>query len=127
MGVRKYSSIMKKVFVAEDDQAIQEIITIILEGENYKVIVSDHGDKVIDEIVQEKPSLILLDIWLSGHDGGKIAKRLKSQEATKDIPIIIISANNATEKIAQAVGADGFLLKPFNIDDLVAIVKKHAA
>lgn len=116
---------MKKIFVAEDDLAIQEIITIILEGEQYTTILTDTGEGIHEKIQLHEPSLVLLDIWLSGHDGGKIAKKLKSDSTTKHIPVIMISANNETEKIANEVGANGFLQKPFNIDDLLQIVKKH--
>ncbi len=68
---------------------------------------------------------MLLDIWLGGSDGGKIAKTVKSNKQTKHIPVIMISANNETEKITKEAGADDYLLKPFNIDDLLHIVRKH--
>lgn len=116
---------MKKIFIAEDDQSIQDIIKIILEGEQYITVVTDTGDGIHEKIQTHAPSLILLDIWLSGHDGGKIAKKLKADVSTQHIPVIMISANNETEKIAKEVGANDFLQKPFNIDDLLQIVKKH--
>lgn len=117
----------QKIFVAEDDRAILDIITIILEGDGYVVETTDSGENIAKKITSYEPHLILLDIWLSGHDGGVIAKQLKSENTTKQIPVIMISANNETEKIAKAVGADGFLQKPFNIDDLLQIVKTHVA
>lgn len=116
----------KKILVAEDDTAILEVIKIILEGEGYEIISTDEKDTIFKLISSHNPGLILLDIWLSGHDGGKIAKYLKSNTDTKHIPVIMISANNDTEKISIESGADGFLLKPFDIDDLLKIVKKHA-
>ena len=116
----------KKILVAEDDQAILEVIKIILEGEGFEIVSTDEQDTVHVLIAQHNPSLILLDIWLSGYDGGKIAKHLKSKSDTKHIPIIMISANNETPQISKESGADGFLLKPFDIDDLLNIVKKYA-
>lgn len=115
----------KKILVAEDDTAILEVIKIILEGESYEIISTDDKETIYKLIKSHNPSLILLDIWLSGHDGGKIAKNLKSSIHTKHIPLIMISANNETEKITKESGADAFLLKPFDIDDLIKIVKKH--
>ena len=115
----------KKILVAEDDRAILEVVKIILEQEGYKTLFADREEVIRSTIRDHKPDLILLDIWLGGSDGGKIAKSIKSDKHTKHIPIIMISANNETEKITKEAGAYGFLLKPFNIDDLLQIVRKH--
>jgi DNA-binding response OmpR family regulator len=115
----------KKILIAEDDTAILEVIKIILEGEGYEIHSTDEKDTIYKLISEHNPNLILLDIWLSGHDGGKIARHLKSKKETKHIPVIIISANNETAKITKESGADDYLLKPFDIDDLLKIVKKH--
>jgi CheY-like chemotaxis protein len=115
----------KKILIAEDDKAIIEVVKIILENEGYIIIATDREEAIYDALKEHTPDLILLDIWLSGEDGGQIAKHLKEKEDTKHIPIVIMSANNETEKITKDAGADDFLLKPFNIDDLLYIVKKH--
>jgi CheY-like chemotaxis protein len=117
---------MKKILVAEDDPGILEVIKIILEGEGYEIISTDDQETVHSLINDHMPKLILLDIWLSGYDGGKIAKHLKTKPETKHIPIVMISANNETPKIAKEAGADDYLLKPFDIDDLLRIVKKYS-
>lgn len=116
----------KKILIAEDDTAILEVMKIILEGEKYEIISTDDKNTIYSLVLSQKPSLILLDIWLSGYDGGKIAKTLKANNETKNIPLIMISANNETEKITKESGANDFLLKPFDIDDLINIVKKYA-
>jgi len=118
---------MKKILVAEDDKSILEVIKIILEGEGYQIYSTDEKDTIFSIIEKNRPSLILLDIWLSGYDGGLIAKDLKSKNRTKDIPLIMISANNDTPKITKEVGADDYLQKPFDIDKLLDLVKKHAS
>ena len=115
----------KNILIAEDDRAIIEVVKIILENEGYIVTATDREEAIYEALKDHSPDLILLDIWLSGEDGGEIAKFLKQNEETKDIPIIIMSANNETEKITKDAGANDFLLKPFNIDDLLYIVKKH--
>lgn len=115
----------KKILVAEDDRAIMEVVKIILEQEGYETTFADKEDVIFKIIKEQKPDLMLLDIWLGGSDGGKIAKTIKTDKQTKHIPIIMISANNETEKITHEAGADAFLLKPFNIDDLLSIVRKH--
>jgi DNA-binding response OmpR family regulator len=115
----------KKVLIAEDDKAIIEVVKIILQNEGYQVFTADQGEIVHKTIDKDKPDVVLLDIWLYGEDGGQIAKRIKTKKETQHIPVILMSANNETEKITKEVGADDFLLKPFNIDDLLYIVRKH--
>jgi DNA-binding response OmpR family regulator len=117
----------KKILIAEDDKAIVEVVKIILENEGYDILLADQGAQVHKTVTEHKPDLILLDIWLFGEDGGQIAKEIKSKDHSKHIPLIMMSANNETEKITKQNGADDFLLKPFNIEDLVGIVKKYTA
>jgi len=114
-----------KILIAEDDKAIIEVVKIILENEGYIIFTADQGKTVFEIIDQHQPDLILLDIWLYGEDGGQIAKNIKGKPHTSQIPLILMSANNETEKITKEVGADDFLLKPFNIDDLLYIVRKY--
>lgn len=115
----------KRILVAEDDSAIIEVMKIILQEAEYEVFTADTSKEIIEIIEKEKPQLLLLDIWLSGENGGEIAKILRSKDNTKYIPIIMVSANNETEKIAREVGAQDFLQKPFDIENLLVIVKKH--
>ena len=115
----------RKILVAEDDKAIVDVVKIILESEGYDVFTADQSKIVHETIALHNPDMILMDIWLFGEDGGQIAKTIKSKSQTKDIPLVLMSANNATEKITRQVGADDFLLKPFNIDDLLSIVRKY--
>ena len=114
-----------KILLAEDDKAIVDVVKIILENEGYTVHTADNGNTLQKSISQQEPDIILMDIWLFGENGGEIAKQLKSKSETKSIPLVLMSANNETEKITNAVGADDYLLKPFNIDDLLNIVRKY--
>jgi len=115
----------RKILIAEDDKAILDVVKIILENEGYTVLTADTGSNMHKIIFQHRPDIILMDIWLFGEDGSKIAKQLKSQSDSRSIPLVLMSANNETEKITKEVGADDFLLKPFNIDDLLNIVRKY--
>lgn len=115
----------KNILVAEDDKAIIEVVKIILENEGYSVLMVDQGAQIYKALEEETIDMILLDIWLFGEDGAQIAKQVKANAHSKHIPIIMMSANNETEKITKEVAAEGFLLKPFNIDDLLSIVRKH--
>ncbi|MDQ6693234.1 MAG: response regulator, partial [Chloroflexota bacterium] len=76
-------------------------------------------------IRERMPDLIILDILLSGHDGRTICKRLKSQESTKGVSIILISAHPEARATALDAGADDFVAKPFEIDDLLSAIARH--
>ena len=116
----------KKVFIADDDPAICESMSMILEDEGYDVTTTTEGE-VVSKITAALPDIILLDIWMSGVDGRDVCQHLKYEKKTKQIPVIMISANKDTEQIANNCGADGFLAKPFDMNDLLAIVKKYTS
>ena len=111
--------------VADDDTGILEAVQFMLEDEGYEVITISDGKEVRD-IKDDLPDVLLLDIWMSGMDGAVICQHLKSQVRTKDIPIILCSANKDTEKLARECGADDFIAKPFEMTDFLKKVKKHA-
>jgi CheY-like chemotaxis protein len=109
---------MKKIMIADDDPAILDAMELLLVDEGYDVITASDGSSV-KKLIEEKPNLLLLDIWMSGEDGREIAKLLKSQAITRDIPIVLISASKDIDKSARDSGADDFLAKPFEIEDLL--------
>lgn len=113
----------KKILVADDDPGIVDAMQILLEDEGYEVITTMDGTAIQEKFAQ-KPDLVFLDIWMSGINGSTICQKLKANDDTKHIPVIMFSANRDTEEIAMQCGADGFLLKPFEIKELVGIVKK---
>lgn len=113
------------IIIGEDDHAIIEVIKIILQDAGYNPIGVTEARNIMKSVETHSPALIFLDIWMSGEDGGVIAKKLKQDPKTKHIPIIMLSANNETGHIAELVGAQDFLQKPFDMDELIAIVKKH--
>ena len=120
--------ITKKILVIEDDKDIRDTIVYILQEENYEVISSEDS-KILKSINDYKPNLVLLDNWLtdwkSDANGQQLSKELKSNPATSHIPVIIISAVSNIKEIAEAGLADGYLRKPFDLNELIEIVKHH--
>lgn len=114
-----------KIFVCDDDPGILEVVKIILEQNNYKVLTASSGKGIQKKLAESQPNLLLLDLWMPGIEGTEITRILKKDDSTKNIPIIIISALSDTNNITRQIGADGFLPKPFAISDLLAIVKKN--
>jgi len=118
----------KKILVIEDDKEIRDTIVYILEEHNYEVISS--GDsKIMKSIDQYNPDMILLDNWLtewkSDANGQQLSRELKSNPATSHIPVILISAVSDIKEIAEAGLANGYLKKPFGVDELIGLVEKH--
>lgn len=114
----------KKILVADDDAGIVDAMQILLEDEGYDVIATMNGENIV-KLCEQKPSLIFLDIWMSGVNGNVVCQQLKAADATKDIPIIMFSANRDTKDIAIQCGADDFLTKPFELTRLLEIVHKY--
>ncbi len=115
----------KKILVVDDEPDILEALQEILEEEGYAVMTTEKGDYVEKLHNGGLPDLILLDVFLSGKDGRSIAKQLKSQEETKHIPIIMFSAHPNAEKTAREAGANDFVAKPFEIDQLLEKVAAY--
>ncbi|HVF69319.1 MAG TPA: response regulator [Xanthomonadales bacterium] len=114
----------KKIMVADDDPGILDATKIMLEEAGYEVETTVDG-AVVRDVHEEYPDLILLDIWMSSMNGTDICKHLKSNKLTKHIPIIMFSANKDTEKIAKVAGADDFLAKPFQMEQLLVKVAEY--
>ena len=114
----------KKILIADDDQVIMDALGAILEFEGYEVVYSVNGAS-LQNMKNEFPDLLLLDIWMSGIDGRDICKEFKQKENTKNIPIVLISASREIERSALEAGADDFLAKPFEMDDLLKTIEKH--
>ena len=112
------------ILVADDDPAIVDSIQFLLEEAGYVVNTTVDGNNVFT-MIDNNPDLLLLDIWMSGQDGRDICKYLKSQDKTKHVPIVMISANKDTKEIAKKSGADDFLEKPFEMEDLLNKISKH--
>ncbi len=110
------NQIKKRVFIADDDLDILDAVEIVLSDEGLLVETTTRGDDALTH--EPLPDLFLLDIWMSGQDGKEICLALKKNERTKHIPVILFSANKDTEQIAHSAGADDYLLKPFDIDEL---------
>lgn len=117
----------KRILLIDDNPHILEAIELILTTENYNVHSLVKVDNVLKDVKKINPSLILLDLLLSGRSGKEITQILKADEATKNIPIIMISAHPSAEKSAMQAHADAFLAKPFDIDDLLNLVGKFTS
>ncbi len=109
----------KKILIVDDDHDILESIKDLLEMENYEVITTEKGEETVSIATRVKPLVILLDLLLSGQDGATICTALKATKETRRIPVIIMSAHPTAKMQAIAAGANDFVAKPFDADDLL--------
>lgn len=104
--------------IADDDPGILDAVEAMLEFGGYRVSSTPNGATLL-EIEDDFPDLLLLDIWMPGTDGRDVCKQLKAQENSRKMPIIMISASTELERSAKEAGADDFLEKPFDMDELL--------
>src|SRR6476620_7797831 len=117
-----------RVLVVDDDPDILDAIRFTLEDEGYAITTTEKGEYAenLHDGNGGLPDLIILDVLLSGKDGRTICRTLKGRDDTRHIPIIMISAHPDARESSQGVGADAFLAKPWDIDELLAIVAHYA-
>lgn len=115
----------RKILVIDDEPSILEIMRIILEEAGFKVKTLDQAKNFYEVVLEYQPNLILLDLWMPEIDGWEITKKLKEESETKNIPVIVVSAVSHAEEVAQKSGANDFLQKPFEIEDLLKHVRKY--
>lgn len=116
---------MRKILVLDDDPDILEAVKLILETEGYDVETTERPEHILNLNINNLPELIILDVLLSGKDGREIAKELKAATATKMIPIIMFSAHPNAEKTIGNIGVEDFIAKPFDMNELLQLVRKH--
>lgn len=114
----------KKILVADDDPAIVDAVKMMLELHGYEVDTTVDGETIY-KMKKNYPDILLLDIWMSGQDGRKICKSIKKDPFTKNIPVIMISASKDVRNSAKEAGADDFIEKPFEQEDLLRLIEKY--
>ena len=114
-----------KILVIDDDKAICELIKINLELAGYEVFVANDGEIGFALAKQELPNVIVLDVMMPDVDGYTVAKRIRENENTKNIPIIMLTALSELENKVTGynVGVDDYLCKPFEITELILRTK----
>jgi len=112
-----------KILVVDDEEEIRGLLCSFLEGQGYQVVLASDGNEALDLVETENAQVIILDIKLPGLNGIEVCKRLKAQEKTRSIPVIIITGFGDNKLLALDVGADDFVNKPFDMADLLIRVR----
>jgi DNA-binding response OmpR family regulator len=116
----KKSKLYKNILVIEDNHAILDVITLILQSEAYKVAGLNRSVDMMMHIDEFKPDLMILDIMLPDGDGRELLTQLRNNESTANIPVLMISAKYTAQNFQHGEHKpNGFLAKPFDIDELL--------
>lgn len=113
--------------IFDDDTDLLEVCSIVLKSKNYIVNGLNKCDDIMQEVKAFSPNVILMDNWIPDIGGVKATQQLKNDLELKSIPIIFFSANDRVEELASEAGADFYLQKPFEIEELEATVSKAIA
>ena len=120
---------MAKIVVAEDERDIRELISFTLQFAGHDVVLAANGAEAVEKVLEVIPDLIMMDVRMPRMTGYEACKVLKSQDLTKDIPVIFLSAKGQESEIEEGLGAGAaeYILKPFAPDELTADVKRVLA
>lgn len=113
---------MATIVVVEDEGPVRELLAIVLRDAGYRVLTAANGKAALTHIARESPDLVLADIMMPVLGGVALCQRLKADDATRSIPVILMSA--AGPRAADGAGADAYLDKPFDLDDVEALVAR---
>ena len=108
------------VLVVDDDPGIRELVVQTLHFEGYEVAEASNGSEALDRIAEALPRVMLLDMRMPVLDGWGVARELKVRGLT--LPVVVMTAAQDARRWATEIGADSYLAKPFELDDLVATV-----
>jgi len=117
----------KSILVIDDSKLILYALERLLENadKDYDIHEADSGKKALDFLEKNKPDIILLDLMMPGMSGVEFFKKIKNDEKTKDIPVLILTADTDALRWENELKAcDKFMIKPFDNDELVGEVKK---
>lgn len=108
----------KKIMICDDDTGILDMMEMLMTEIGFEVITEANSLNVLKDLDREKPDLLLLDIWMPLLSGDQVLKSIKANERFNMLPVIMYSASAEGASIAKNAGADGYIAKPFSIEQL---------
>jgi len=112
---------MAKILIVEDDPTTVQLIEFLLKKNNFEVLIAYNGEEALQIAKKEKLDLILMDVMMPKMDGIEAIEKLKKDENTRDIPIIILSALGQEMDVMRGLqaGASSYIVKPFSPQELL--------
>lgn len=117
----------KRILIADDDPSIRQLLSLALHSQGYQVFVANNGYQLVHMAQAEKPDLLIVDLMMPQLDGYEAIRQLRNDTRTAHIPMLILTAKSASEEVVTGFesGADDYITKPFNTDELLARIKGH--
>lgn len=115
---------MQKLLIIDDDEDISAMLYLLLRS-RFEVAAITKSEDIFLRIRAFQPDIILLDVFLTGYDGRVICKQLKFHPSSKHIPVIMVSGHDEVSDSVSKYGADDFILKPFEADQLIAKIDQQ--
>jgi len=118
----------KTILMVDDEPDFVDMIQMRLEANNYRVEVAYDGASGLEKAKEASPDAILLDVMMPGMDGFEALRHLKREAATREIPVIMLTAKGETKSIfkAQQSGATDYLIKPVDSEKMLEMLKRYA-
>ncbi len=116
----------KKILIVEDEESLLKLESILLTSKGYDVRGVSNGRAALDAIAEEKPDLVLLDIMLPEIDGFEVCRRIKADVATRDIPVVMLTAKKTRDDMVKGekAGADWYITKPFKSAMVIETIQR---
>jgi DNA-binding response OmpR family regulator len=116
---------MKRILIVDDEPAIARLVKMSLSVEGYDAVTATSGFEALERVEEKKPDLVILDIMMPGMNGYEVCTQLKSKPETKNIHVVFLSArgDSGDPQRAFVLGADDYIIKPFDPDELLEKVK----
>ena len=116
----------ERILVVDDDPSIVKLLTLNLEIEGYDVVAATNGREAIEAVSEHDPDLVVCDVMMPVMNGLEVVARLKKDAATKDLPIVLLSAKAQELDIShgKTAGADEYITKPFDPEDLITAIQR---
>ena len=112
----------KKIIIFDDDEDILSVCTYVLEEQGWDVHVFTDCNQIIDKVSSVMPDVILMDNWIPDTGGIIATQALKNNDALKSIPVVYFSANSDIQLLAKQAGAEAYIAKPFDLEDMERII-----
>ena len=114
------------ILVVEDDPQVARLISLVLQRSGFDSQVVADGESALSRAISAQPAMIFADLTIKGMGGEQLCSTLKSNPETQNIPYVVLSGDRDIAEKARICGADDYMGKPFEFEDLIKLVKKYA-
>ncbi|WP_437919942.1 response regulator [Sphingobacterium sp. LRF_L2] len=116
---------LRKVFLCDDDPSILDVLEMIVQFAGAEAIIERDSAKLYERMLTTKPDILIVDLWMPNLSGDEVIKRVKADDFLKQTYVVCISASRDGKEVAMNAGADYFLPKPFDMQDLLQIIAEN--